>query len=47
MARIADGNHPMKLQSGDVVLFSSRQIPATRSPSGASRTSLPGRASPW
>jgi len=27
LARIADGNHPVKLESGDVVLFSSRQIP--------------------
>jgi len=27
LARIADENHPVKLESGDVVLFSSRQIP--------------------
>lgn len=27
LARIADGNHPVKLGAGDVVLFSSRQIP--------------------
>jgi ribonuclease J len=27
LARIADGNHPLKLEEGDVVLFSSRQIP--------------------
>jgi len=27
LARIADGNHPIKLAKGDVVLFSSRQIP--------------------
>lgn len=27
MARIADGNHPIKLEAGDAVLFSSRQIP--------------------
>lgn len=27
LARIADGNHPLELSSGDVVLFSSRQIP--------------------
>jgi ribonuclease J len=27
LARIADGNHPIKLERGDVVLFSSRQIP--------------------
>ncbi|GGB86499.1 MBL fold hydrolase [Novosphingobium endophyticum] len=27
LARISEGNHPIKLESGDVVLFSSRQIP--------------------
>ena len=27
LARISDGNHDIKLQAGDVVLFSSRQIP--------------------
>ena len=27
LARIADGNHPLELVRGDVVLFSSRQIP--------------------
>lgn len=27
LARIADGSHPIKLDKGDVVLFSSRQIP--------------------
>ncbi len=27
LSRIADGNHPVKLERGDVVLFSSRQIP--------------------
>jgi ribonuclease J len=27
LARVADGNHPIKLDKGDVVLFSSRQIP--------------------
>ena len=27
LARVADGNHDIKLQAGDVVLFSSRQIP--------------------
>ena len=27
LARIAEGNHPIALESGDVVLFSSRQIP--------------------
>ncbi len=27
MARIAEGNHPISLEAGDVVLFSSREIP--------------------
>ena len=27
LARISEGNHPIKLEKGDVVLFSSRQIP--------------------
>ncbi|MCR2833745.1 ribonuclease J [Parerythrobacter lacustris] len=27
LARIAEGNHPIELASGDVILFSSRQIP--------------------
>ncbi|TCM22216.1 ribonuclease J [Novosphingobium sp. PhB165] len=27
LARISEGNHPIKLEAGDVVLFSSRQIP--------------------
>ena len=27
LSRIAEGNHPIKLTSGDVILFSSRQIP--------------------
>ncbi|MET1756207.1 ribonuclease J [Novosphingobium sp. RD2P27] len=27
LARITDGNHPLSLEAGDVVLFSSRQIP--------------------
>jgi ribonuclease J len=27
LARIAEGNHPLKLDEGDVVLFSSREIP--------------------
>jgi ribonuclease J len=27
LARVAEGNHPVKLDKGDVVLFSSRQIP--------------------
>jgi ribonuclease J len=27
LARIADGNHPVKLEAGDTVIFSSKQIP--------------------
>jgi ribonuclease J len=27
LARIADGNHPVKLEEGDTVIFSSKQIP--------------------
>ena len=34
LARIADGNHPIKLEAGDVVLFSSRQIPGNEIPIG-------------
>ena len=34
LARIADGTHPIKLEKGDVVLFSSRQIPGNEIPIG-------------
>ncbi|MCJ2181132.1 ribonuclease J [Novosphingobium sp. 1949] len=34
LARIADGNHAIKLEKGDVVLFSSRQIPGNEIPIG-------------
>ena len=34
LARIADGNHTIKLEKGDVVLFSSRQIPGNEIPIG-------------
>ncbi|EIZ80276.1 metallo-beta-lactamase hydrolase subunit [Novosphingobium sp. Rr 2-17] len=34
LARIADGSHPIKLDKGDVVLFSSRQIPGNEIPIG-------------
>ncbi|MCJ1960155.1 ribonuclease J [Novosphingobium mangrovi (ex Hu et al. 2023)] len=34
LARIADGNHAIKLDKGDVVLFSSRQIPGNEIPIG-------------
>lgn len=32
LARVAEGQHPIKLESGDVVLFSSRQIPGNEIP---------------
>lgn len=34
LARISEGNHPIKLEAGDVVLFSSRQIPGNEIPIG-------------
>lgn len=34
LARIAEGSHPIKLEKGDVVLFSSRQIPGNEIPIG-------------
>lgn len=34
LARIAEGSHPIKLDKGDVVLFSSRQIPGNEIPIG-------------
>ncbi len=34
LARIAEGNHAIKLEKGDVVLFSSRQIPGNEIPIG-------------
>ena len=36
LARIAFGNHELKLAEGDTVIFSSKQIPATRSRSAGS-----------
>jgi ribonuclease J len=41
LARIAFDQHKLRLERGDLVIFSSKQIPATRSPSAASRTSWP------
>jgi ribonuclease J len=38
LARIAGDQHPIKLEAGDAVVFSSRQIPATNWPSAACRT---------
>jgi ribonuclease J len=40
LARIADGNHPVKLEKGDVVLFSSRQIPGNEIPIGRIQNQL-------
>jgi ribonuclease J len=40
LARIADGNHPIKLEKGDVVLFSSRQIPGNEIPIGRIQNQL-------
>jgi ribonuclease J len=34
LARISEGNHPIKLEAGDVVMFSSRQIPGNEIPIG-------------
>ena len=40
LARIADGNHPLELVSGDVVLFSSRQIPGNEIAIGSVQNKL-------
>ncbi|WP_395332980.1 ribonuclease J [Novosphingobium sp. BL-8H] len=40
LARISEGNHPIKLDSGDVVLFSSRQIPGNEIPIGRIQNKL-------
>ncbi len=40
LARIAEGNHPIKLEAGDVVLFSSRQIPGNEIAIGKIQNSL-------
>ncbi|WP_206243143.1 ribonuclease J [Novosphingobium terrae] len=40
LARIADDNHPIKLDKGDVVLFSSRQIPGNEIPIGKIQNQL-------
>ena len=40
LARVADGNHPVRLESGDVVLFSSRQIPGNEIAIGAIQNKL-------
>ncbi|MEE2795384.1 MAG: ribonuclease J, partial [Pseudomonadota bacterium] len=43
LARIADENHPLELVSGDVVLFSSRQIPGNEISIGAVQNKLAER----
>ena len=43
LARIAEGNHPLDLDEGDVVLFSSRQIPGNEISIGAVMNKLSER----
>ncbi|HEX4847786.1 MAG TPA: ribonuclease J [Novosphingobium sp.] len=43
LARIAEGNHPLALEAGDVVLFSSRQIPGNEIAIGRIQNRLSGR----
>lgn len=43
LARIADENHPLELSSGDVVLFSSRQIPGNELSIGVVQNRLAAR----
>lgn len=43
LARMAEGNHPLELSSGDVVLFSSRQIPGNEIPIGRMQNTLAQR----
>lgn len=43
LARIADDNHPIALESGDVVLFSSRQIPGNEIAIGRVQNQLAAR----
>ena len=43
LARIADGSHPIALETGDVVLFSSRQIPGNEIAIGRIQNILAGR----
>ena len=42
LSRIAEGNHPIKLERGDVVLFSSRQIPGNEIAIGKIQNKLAG-----
>ncbi|WP_347303748.1 ribonuclease J [Croceibacterium sp. TMG7-5b_MA50] len=43
LSRIAEGNHPLELTSGDVVLFSSRQIPGNELAIGRVQNMLAAR----
>lgn len=43
LGRMADNNHPIELASGDVVLFSSRQIPGNEIPIGKIQNQLAAR----
>jgi ribonuclease J len=43
LARITDGNHEVKLETGDVVLFSSRQIPGNEIAIGRIQNQLAGK----
>ncbi len=43
LGRMADNNHPIELVSGDVVLFSSRQIPGNEIPIGKIQNQLAAR----
>lgn len=43
LARIADGNHPIDLDEGDVILFSSRQIPGNEMAIGRVQNQLAER----
>ena len=43
LARIAEGNHPIELAAGDVVLFSSRQIPGNEIAIGRVQNQLAAR----
>lgn len=43
LGRMAEGNHPIELAAGDVVLFSSRQIPGNEIPIGRIQNQLAAR----
>lgn len=43
LGRMAEGNHPVELSAGDVVLFSSRQIPGNEIPIGKIQNQLAAR----